>query len=200
MTSLGTDFEMHDANWQVYVEEPTAKDLVAKKACTIALSEVQGTHWNRIKCKEHLGNCPEAVVRQATIKLDSQVWKSLEDSLPKLYCADLAEAYLMQESASSRNYERRKGMICDRPTDVCMRKLLQKAEQGKKTGTGSSTRLLRASCFMKMHYVCQKCGGAHIKVPWSPKGMRKWDKKLDSHAVEKGTKKLVSSNCVKILE
>jgi hypothetical protein len=42
MTSLGTDFETH-AIWQGYVKEPTAKDFVAKMACTIALSEAQGT-------------------------------------------------------------------------------------------------------------------------------------------------------------
>jgi hypothetical protein len=93
MMSLGTDFETH-AKWQGYVEEPSAKDFVARKVSTIALNEVQGTHWNVIKCQEHLGNCLEAVVRQATIKLDSQVWKSLEDSLPKLYCIDLAESYV----------------------------------------------------------------------------------------------------------
>jgi hypothetical protein len=68
MTSLGTDFEMH-AKWQGSIEEPTAKDFIARKAHTIALSEAQGTHWNGIKCKEHLGNHPEAVVRQVTITL-----------------------------------------------------------------------------------------------------------------------------------
>jgi hypothetical protein len=101
MTSLGTDFETH-ANWQGYVEEPTEKDFVTRKACTIALSEAQGTHWNEIKCNERLGNHPEAVVGQATINLDSQVWKSLENSLPKLFCIDLAEAYVMQEDVSLR--------------------------------------------------------------------------------------------------
>jgi hypothetical protein len=55
------------------IEEPAAKDFVARKACTIALSKAQGIHWNKIKCKERLGNCPEAVVGQATINLDSQV-------------------------------------------------------------------------------------------------------------------------------
>ncbi len=90
MTSLGTDFETH-AKRQGYVEVPAAKDFVARKVRTIALSKVQGTHWNSIKCKEHLGDCPEAVIRQATMNLNSQVWKSLEDSLPnKLYCIDLA--------------------------------------------------------------------------------------------------------------
>ncbi len=37
-----------------------------------------------------------AVKRQGTISLDSQIWKSLEDFLPKLYCADLTEAYVTQ--------------------------------------------------------------------------------------------------------
>ena len=101
MTSLRTDFEMH-AKWQGSIDESAAKDFVARKARTIALSEAQGTHWNRIKYKERLGNCPEAVVRQATINLNSQVWKSFEDFLPKLYCIDLAEAYVTQESVSSR--------------------------------------------------------------------------------------------------
>jgi hypothetical protein len=54
MMSLGTDFEAH-AIWQGYVEEPAAKDFVARKARTIALSKVQGTHWNVIKCNLHLG-------------------------------------------------------------------------------------------------------------------------------------------------
>jgi hypothetical protein len=81
MMSFGTDFEKH-AIWQGNVEESTANDFVAKKARTIALSKAQGTHWNVIMCEEHLGNHLEAVVRQATINLNSQVWKSLEDSCP----------------------------------------------------------------------------------------------------------------------
>ncbi len=92
---------MH-AKWQGYVEESAAKDFVARKVCTITLNKVQGTHWNANKCKERLGNHPEAVVRQATISLDSQVWKSLGDSLPKLYCVDLAEAYVTRERVSLR--------------------------------------------------------------------------------------------------
>ncbi len=38
MTSFVTDFETH-AIWQVYVEDSAGKDFVARKACTIALSE-----------------------------------------------------------------------------------------------------------------------------------------------------------------
>jgi hypothetical protein len=38
ITSLGTDFETH-AIWQGYVEDPAAKEFVARKAHTIALSD-----------------------------------------------------------------------------------------------------------------------------------------------------------------
>jgi hypothetical protein len=41
MTSLRTDFEKR-AIWQGYIEDPTAKDFVARKAHTIALSKAQG--------------------------------------------------------------------------------------------------------------------------------------------------------------
>jgi hypothetical protein len=101
MTSLGTDFEKR-AKWQGSVEEPAAKDFLVRKICTIKLTKVQGTSWNAIKCKERLRSCPEAVARQATINLYSRVWKSLGDSFPKLFCVDLAEAYVTQESVSSR--------------------------------------------------------------------------------------------------
>ncbi len=51
MTSFVTEFETH-AIWQGYVEDPAAKDFVARKAHTIALSKDK-----------------EAVIRQATINL-----------------------------------------------------------------------------------------------------------------------------------
>jgi hypothetical protein len=130
MMSHGTDFETHTI-WQGYIEEPAAKDFVARNAHTIALSKAQGTHWNVSRCEEHLANCPEAVLGQGTINLDSQVWKSFGDSLPKLYCVDLAEAYVTQESASSRSFVSKKGMIRVHPKDVCTRNLRQKAERGK---------------------------------------------------------------------
>jgi hypothetical protein len=38
-----------------YLEDPGVKYFVARKACTIAFSEAQGTDWNVIKCKECLG-------------------------------------------------------------------------------------------------------------------------------------------------
>ncbi len=105
--SLGTDFEKR-ANWQGYVEDPAAKEFVARKVCTIEGNEVQGAIWNVIKCKEHLRSRPEAVCRQATINLYLQVWKSLGDSFPELYCVDLAEAYVMQENVSLENLREEK--------------------------------------------------------------------------------------------
>jgi hypothetical protein len=47
ITSLGTDFEMH-AIWQGYIEDPTAKDFVARKAHTIALSKARGTQQSTL--------------------------------------------------------------------------------------------------------------------------------------------------------
>jgi hypothetical protein len=101
MTSLGTDFKTH-IKWQGSIEEPAAKDFIARKVRTIEWNKVQGTSWNVIKCEEHLRSHPEAVIRQATINFYSRFWKSLWDSFPKLYCVDLAEAYVTQESFSSR--------------------------------------------------------------------------------------------------
>ncbi len=47
MTSLETDFEIH-AIWQGYIKDPAAKDFVARKAHTIALSDVQGTQQSTL--------------------------------------------------------------------------------------------------------------------------------------------------------
>jgi hypothetical protein len=77
-------------------------EFIARKIHTIASGEARGTYWDRIKCKERFENPPRAVIRQATINPDSQVWQSLEDSLPNMYCADLTEANVMQGSTSSR--------------------------------------------------------------------------------------------------
>jgi hypothetical protein len=157
MTSHGTDFKTH-AYWQGYVEVPAAKDFVAS---TNALIEMQGTHWNVIKCQERLGNFPKAVIRQATINLNLQVWKSLEDSLPELYCIDLAETYVTQESVSLRILGEEKRYDSQLPNGCLHEKSLAKGGTGKKTGTNSNTRFPRASCFKKTHHVCQKYGGAH---------------------------------------
>ncbi len=87
--------------------------------------------------------------------------------------------------------------------DVCTRNLQQMAERGKKICAEPSTRFLQASCFEKFtRSVPETWGYTYNVLPWSAKGMRKWDEKSDSnyHAAEKGTKKLVSSDLAKILE
>ncbi len=92
-------------------------------------------------------------------------------------------------------------MICIHPTDVCTRNLRQKAERGKITGSESATRFPRESCFKKpVHSVPETWEHMYDVLYQSAKGTRKWDKKSDSCAAKKGTKKLVSSDFAKILE
>jgi hypothetical protein len=138
LTSLRTDFKTH-AKWQGCVEEPAAKNFVARKVHTIALSKVQGTHWNAITCQERLGNCPEAIVRQATINLDLRGWKSLGDSLPDLYCVDLVEVYVTQESVRLRILCEKKRYDLQSPNGRLHEKPSAKGGTGEKTGTHSSS-------------------------------------------------------------
>jgi hypothetical protein len=132
MTFLGTDFEKR-AKLQGSIEEPAAKDFVARKVRTIEWNKVQGTIWNAIKCKERLRSHPEAVVRQATINLYSQVWKSLEDSFPKLYCIDLAEAYVTQENVSLEILREKKRYDLGSPNGRSHEEPLAKGRTGKES-------------------------------------------------------------------
>ncbi len=199
MTSLGTDFETH-AKWQGYVEEPTAKDFVARKVRTIKLNKVHGTNWNAIKCKECLGSHPEAVVRQATINLDPQVWKSLGDSLPELYSIDLAEAYVMQENVSSRNFAWEEKVWFASSHRTFAWETFGERRNGERMPVlihvpGSHECLALRKCIM-----CARNMGAHIQCGTRrTKGMRKRYEKTNSRAAKKGTKKLVNSDCAKIL-
>jgi hypothetical protein len=68
MMSFVTDFETH-AIWQGYVEDPAAKDFVARKACTIALSKAQGS------CHKTSNNQPI-----------HEFGYPFGDSIPGLYC------------------------------------------------------------------------------------------------------------------
>jgi hypothetical protein len=53
------------------VEVETMASRAHELICTITPGKVQGTYWDRIKCKEHfLGNPMGAVKRQATITPD----------------------------------------------------------------------------------------------------------------------------------
>jgi hypothetical protein len=55
------------------------------------------------------------------------------------------------------------------------------------------------SCFKKTAQ-CVPWGHRYNVLLQIAQGIRKWDEKLDSRADKKGAKKLVSSNCAKILE
>jgi hypothetical protein len=97
-------------------------------------------------------------------------------------------------------YVRRKGMIHDCPMDIHMRNLWRMADRGNKSVLilvpGSHERLT-----LRKHVMCAKNMGVQVQcVIWSTKGIKKRDEKLDFRPAKKGAKKLVSSNCAKILE
>ena len=83
------------------------------------------------KYKECLGYCPEAVIGQATINLYSQVWKSLGDSFPKLYCVDSVEDYVTQENVSLEVLREKKRYDLRLPNGHLHEKPLAKGGTGK---------------------------------------------------------------------
>jgi hypothetical protein len=78
----------------------------------------------------------------------------------------------MQESFSSRILVSKKGRICIRRMDVCTRNLWQKAERVMITGSDSTTRFPRASCFKKpMRSVPELWGRMYDILAWSANGV-----------------------------
>jgi hypothetical protein len=154
MTSFVTDFEMH-ATWQGYVEDPDAKNFVARKARTIALSKARGS------CHKTSDNQPY-----------SWVWKSLGDSIPKLYCV----AWLGLGHARKCQFED----FCEKERyELCsvQRTLHQKpsakGRKGKFTGSEATTRFPQVSCFEKpMRSVPETWGCMYDVLAWSANGTR----------------------------
>jgi hypothetical protein len=126
MTSLGTDFETH-AIWQGYVEDPAAKDFVARKARTIALSKVQGTQQSTFFTSLEI---PWGFHTRAVLRSLGRLRSSKKVSVWGFLWV-------------------RKLLFVFSPTDICTRNLWRKAETGKITGSESTTRFPRASCFEK---------------------------------------------------
>jgi hypothetical protein len=94
----------------------------------------------------------------------------------------------MQESVSSRISVSKKGMICIQSNGHLHQKPSAKGGKGNV--------LLRET-----HAFCARNMGAHVQPTSLESQMyEKRDKKLDSRAAKKGTKKIVSSNFAKILE
>jgi hypothetical protein len=162
MVSFGTDFKMH-AKWQGSNEEPAAKDFVARNTHTIMSGIVGGINWNVIKCKECLRNCPEAVVRQATNNLDLQVWKSLEDSLPKLFCIGSAEAYVTQDSVSSRIFSEKKRYDLQSPNGRLHEKPLAKRQKVERIQVLVLASVSREHLALRKCMMCARNMGAHIR-------------------------------------
>jgi hypothetical protein len=148
------------------------KGFVARKVCTTKWNKVHGTIWNAIKCKERLRSHPEAVDRQATINLILQVWKSLGDSFPELYCIDLAEAYVTPENVSLEIFQRRKGMIRDRLMDVCMRNLWR-WWNGERMPVLILVPCSHERLTSRKRVICARNMGAHVQHGiWSTKGIK----------------------------
>ncbi len=88
--------------------------------------QMERSVWNHLEC-DRGWRAPEKPSRSCLQTSNNQPlfasWKSLWDSFPELYCVDLAEAYVTQESVSSEILRRRKGMICDCLMDVSMRNI-----------------------------------------------------------------------------
>ncbi len=65
----------------------------------------------------------ECVKRQASINPDSQIWTSLQDSLPKTHCLDLADSYVTQGEYK---------------LEVCVKKMLRAEKKAKALAKNSS--------------------------------------------------------------
>jgi hypothetical protein len=183
MTSFVTDFETH-AIWQGYVEDPTAKDFVARKARTIALSKVQGS------CHKTSNNQPY-----------SRVWKSLGDSIPELHCIAWrglgnARKCQFEDFCEKERYE-----SCSVQWTFAPETLWQQAEKGKFTCSEATTRFPRVSCFKKpTHSVPETWGCMYNVLAWSANDTRNGMRNQIPMQSRKAQKKLVSSDFAKILE
>ncbi len=60
------------------------KGFCSKEGLHYRIEQSMRNPLERDQVQRALGNCPEAVIGQATINLYSQVWKSLEEFLPRL--------------------------------------------------------------------------------------------------------------------
>jgi hypothetical protein len=133
---------MH-AIWQGYVEDPAAKDFVARKARTIAMSKAQGS------CHKTSNN-----------ETYSRVWKSLGDSIPKLYCVawkglSHARECQFKDFCEKERYDLRSVQWTFAPETFGKRR---KGENSPvvKLLPGSHERL----ALRNPHVLCQKHGGA----------------------------------------
>ncbi len=147
MTSLRTDFEMH-AIWQGYIEDPAAKDFVARKARTISFSEAQGTRQSTLFMSLEIpwGFLTQAVLR-SLVGLMSHEKVSVRGFL---WVRKVWFVFVQQTFAPETFGKRRK--------------------RENFTGCESTTRFPRKSCFEKPTCSVPKTWGRMYNVPaWSAK-------------------------------
>ncbi len=153
-----------------------AKDFVARKARTIALSKAQGS------CHKKSNNQPYL-----------RVWKSPWGLHTRAVLRSLARPRSCKKVSVRGFLWERKVWIMFSPMDVCTRNLRQKAEKRKFTGSEATTRFPRASCFEKPTRSVPETRnmGAHVqRTSLECQWYEKRDRKLDSRAAEKGAKKI----------
>ncbi len=140
MTSLGTDFEMH-AIWQGYVEDPAAKDFIARKARTIALSKAQGTRQSTLFTSLEIpwGFHTQAVLHSlAGLMLMSHKKVSVRGFL---WVRKVWFAFAQWTFASETLGERRKATCFEKPMRSvpeiwgCMYDVLPRSAEGTRNGT-----------------------------------------------------------------
>jgi hypothetical protein len=142
MMSFMTDFETH-AIWQGYVEDPTVKDFIARKARTIALSKVRGS------CHKTSDNQPI-----------HKFGYPFGDSIPGLYCV----AWLGQGHA--RKCQSKDFCEKERYESCSVQQMFAAETFGKRRKRESSpvVRLLPGShkhlASRNPRVLCQKHGGA----------------------------------------
>ncbi len=140
MMSLGTDFETH-AIWQGYVEDPAAKDFIARKARIIALSKAQGTRQStlftslEIPWEFHTRAVPRSLVGLISCKKVS-VWGFL-------WVRKVWFAFAQQTFAPEPFGERQKASCFEKPTRSVpeiwgrMYNVLPRSAKGTRNGTRS---------------------------------------------------------------
>ncbi len=146
-----------------------------------------------------LGNCPEAVVGQATINLFTSL-EILWGFLTQAVLCSLA-GLMSRKKVSVQGFLWVRKVWFTFPLWTFAQETFGKRQKGKRSPVVS---VLPSSCeslASKTHAFCARNMGAHEQhTSLECQRYKKQDKKPDSHAAKKGTKKLVSSVFANILE
>ena len=131
----------------------------------------------------------------------SQVWISLGDSIPGLYC----EAWLGLSHVRKCQFE----YLCEKErNESCSVQRMFTAETFGKRRKRENSPVVRlpyqvptSVLLQETHAFCARNMGVHVQcTSLECQGYKKRDEKLDSCAAEKGAKKFVSSDLAKIIE